>query len=322
MVRPIQRLRPHGRDDANADPHTDANADADADADADANSHADTHAERLHQLSDLVGDQRYASVCTAFTPQASGGLPVSIAAGSFSRQGSLILAGQTYTFTAANDVRQSFAQADRDASFSAVNGLLFTKPSRTSGRDQLAIERLYPSQIELDYTRSVFFDSEGATDSIGKVRTNAFCATGVPTNAADFPTGAAVTYTRSIVAGRAFDVRGGGARQYDLIGPSNATLVVDPTTGRFTSTLRIIGVPTGGTTGANVDFGTFNLQGTIDITASALAGQATESGPLVLVRGGFFGPQGKEVGITFTRTAVAGDPSGFSFIGVIFAARP
>jgi len=232
---------------------------------------------------------------------------------------------QIYTVYAPNNVMQTFGPDDRESS-SPSGTIAYTK-SGTGGADRFRIIQPAPSTVAMDYTRTTFLDTAGGPTSGTRARTTAYCVIGVPTLTTDIPSAASVTFTRFAVAGEAYDRRGSSLITYSLA-KSTATLAVDLTTGQIRATLNLIGTANG----SDVSLGNFTIDGAIGesdagISGMGYVGSAPTPGGTISVNGGFFGPQGKEFGYTFSQSIstfpLDGSPSElvFTMVGTVTGAR-
>ncbi|MDV3455557.1 transferrin-binding protein-like solute binding protein [Sphingomonas sp. HF-S4] len=135
---------------------------------------------------------------------------------------------------------------------------------------------------------------------------------GYQTTLADMPKTGTQAYTTSVV-GRLVSTNAGATTLWRIGG--TVTTSVNFSTGQVTATLTLNRTPEGG--GATIAYGSYTLQGSIlsgqnQFTGSFAAG-STLTGTLT---GGFFGSQGKEIGIAFAGTGTNGGDSQ-NLIGVI-----
>ena len=271
----------------------------------------------------MVGDQTYATACVGYNPRDSRA-PIPTAFSFFERMGliSYTAATQTYRVFAPNNVQETFAPADRDGS-AAPSTIAFVKPSTTAGAfERFSLIQPSPGGVATDYLRYSVSDFEGSTTSGTRARTKSYCVLGVPTLTTDIPVASTVSFTRFAVVGEVFDARAGAAISYSLA-KSTATMTVDLTTGNFTSVLHLIGTPA---TGADVDFGTYNEQGSVNVDTAGFGGNsfAAPGAISVGVQGGFFGPQGRDFGYVFSTAQYStGSPSDIvlTFTGAVVGSR-
>lgn len=131
--------------------------------------------------------------------------------------------------------------------------------------------------------------------------------TGMPTPEADIPTTGSASFTRSAVIGEAYVQTADGMTSYALDG-STATMSVDYATRRITFSLTLTGRPSGG--GASVTLLTASGSSNMDGSSPA---DMKASSPIIsrylsfLAAGGLFGPQGAEVGTTFSFRGTSDD---------------
>lgn len=148
--------------------------------------------------------------------------------------------------------------------------------------------------VGLDYARSFSLIAPSIS-----VPTQYVCVFGVPTLLTDKPAASTVTFTRTGVTGTAYitPTRGEG-RTYSLEN-SIATMTVDLTTGRATTTVRLIGTlqTASGSATTQAELGTFTGVGDFDETRQTYYGELTSTNrpsQFSYFGGWFFGPQGKE----------------------------
>jgi hypothetical protein len=198
-------------------------------------------------------------------------------------------ATQSYQVFLPNNASATFGPGDLQAPPDA-NTILYRKPSPVAAgqNDTFAIVTpTYPTSNAI-YMRRTF--TNFIANSVA-----GFCITGVPTINTDLPTGPTVSYTEFQVRGAAFDARSG-----TLIGGAiegtEASLVVNLQTGNldfsFAVDANLQGTPT--------RIGTFSGQGGLILETSGLTGVIEANGTFGNIRGGFFGPQGREFGYVFT----------------------
>lgn len=266
----------------------------------------------------LTGAQSYSSGCVSFAPVGSGvpGLQSNFSYQLNSGQVSYNPAGETFTI-----LGTSFGSTNR-ISGSLGGTSVYSKPDPASGAT-LRFDLVQPVPGVYSRTASMLVQGQGR---------GSYCVLGVPTLNTDIPAGPTVTFTTFAVRGRAFVKRPGGMIEYDL-SPSTATLVVDLTTGQFTSQLNLVG----SNGGSNTVLGTHDIAGSLTEANSGLVGsQATMPTPAPLpgtggvivmpirVEGGFFGPKGVEFAYIFSRqereNTSAQDVS-YSFFGTVAGSR-
>lgn len=239
----------------------------------------------------LQGNQAFSTSCAPL--QFSSQVPLAFLATEFGRDIPIDYqaASQTYSFLAEGR-SLSFGPADRDASAPA-GVVAYAKPG-ASGTDRFAIARPAVGNIGLDYVRAATVN----TSRFG-LRETYSCVLGVPTLVTDVPAATTVSFGRVGVAAAAYDRSSGRVIEYTLA-KSEATFVVDLTTGRVNLTMRLIGTPvTGG--GADVAFGTVTGAGTVDAATGGFDGQfaSTDREANGFFGGAFFGPQGREFGFAY-----------------------
>jgi hypothetical protein len=124
---------------------------------------------------------------------------------------------------------------------------------------------------------------------------------GYPTVATDLPKTGTASYA-SRVSGRLVSVTGTTTVQRVS---GTATVNVNFSTGVIDVTMNLTTQAAGG--GAAVAYGTFTAQGALPATSSNFNGSILTGSPLAgTIAGGFFGSQGKEIGITFAGTGTVG----------------
>jgi hypothetical protein len=155
----------------------------------------------------------------------------------------------------------------------------------------------------LEHSQYASFNIVGEPTSVAQGRRVGFCFLGVPTLATDLPTAQPIVYNRFAIAGEAYDARNGPRETYNFniagSDASNASVTVDFNTGRVDFTISLKSF----STGILRNFGTYQGQAQLDRTSVSFTGSATAASgeaPLV-VNGAFFGPKGRELGLTFTR---------------------
>jgi hypothetical protein len=157
----------------------------------------------------------------------------------------------------------------------------------------------------LEHSQYATFNIVGEPTSVAQGRRVGFCFLGVPTVATDLPIAQPIIYNRFAIAGEAYDARNGPRESYNLniagSDASNAIVTVDFNSGRVDFTISLRGFDALGN--SRRDLGTYQGQAQLDRTSVSFTGAATAASgeaPLV-VNGAFFGPRGRELGLTFTR---------------------
>ncbi len=124
---------------------------------------------------------------------------------------------------------------------------------------------------------------------------------GYNTVISDMPATGTVTYSTRI-AGRAVQVAAGGTGVLVRVG-GTATITVNFATGLVTYSLAATTI----TGGVETPYGTFTGTGAIGVGNNQFTGSFDASSPIPgTVTGGFFGSQGKEIGITFAALGTVG----------------
>jgi hypothetical protein len=138
-----------------------------------------------------------------------------------------------------------------------------------------------------------------STTGTKRITTSVF---GYQTAVTDLPTTGTQAYT-STVAGRVVDVTGGVTTVSRLGG--TVTVSVNFSTGQIDLAFNLNRTPEGG--GATTAYGTFAAQGSLPTKQTLFNGSFTGGGALSgTLTGGFFGSQGKEIGISFAGTGTVG----------------
>ncbi len=267
----------------------------------------------------LTGAQSYSSGCVSFSPTGTGVAGIQGGPSYQLNSGAVSFnpTGETFTI-----LSNSFGSANR-ISGSLGGTSAYTKPDTVAPGATQRFDLVQPNPGVYSRTASVLVQGQGR---------GSYCVLGVPTLNTDTPVGPTVTFTTFAVRGRAFVKRPGGMIEYDL-SPSTATLVVDMTTGQFTSQLNLIG----SNGGSNTALGTHDIVGNLNLANSGLiGGSATPPAPAPLpgtggvivrsirVEGGFFGPRGVEFAYLFTRQEHENTPAqdvSYSFFGTVSGSR-
>lgn len=269
----------------------------------------------------LTGAQSYSSGCVTFAPTfMTGSVPAIDSPGFYQLNSGNVSynpAGETFTV-----LGNSFGSANR-ISGSLGGTSAYTKPDPLVSSATQRFDLVQPSPGVYSRTTSVLVQGQGRGN---------YCVLGVPTQNTDIPVGPTVTFTTFAVRGRAFVKRPGGMIEYDLA-PSTATLVVDMTTGQFTSQLNLVG----SNGGSNTVLGTHDIVGTlIEATSGMRGGPAGMPVPnpipgtggvivrSISVEGGFFGPRGVEFAYVFSRQEQENIPARdvtYSFFGTVAGSR-
>ncbi|TGX54014.1 hypothetical protein E5A73_07750 [Sphingomonas gei] len=138
-----------------------------------------------------------------------------------------------------------------------------------------------------------------STTGAKRITTSVF---GYQTVLTDMPKTGTQVYTSSVV-GRLVGVEAGG-NQIARVG-GTVTVSVNFSTGLVDLTFNLNRTPESG--GATAAFGTFTAQGAIPVGQNQFNGSFTNSATLSgTLSGGFFGSQGKEVGIAFAASGTVG----------------
>lgn len=138
-----------------------------------------------------------------------------------------------------------------------------------------------------------------STTGAKRIATTVF---GYQTVLTDMPTTGTQAYTSSVV-GKLVSVNG-AATTIARVG-GTVTISVNFSTGLVDLTLTLNQTPEGG--GATTAYGTFTAQGAIPVGQNQFSGSFTGSATLSgTVQGGFFGSQGKEIGIAFAGSGTVG----------------
>jgi hypothetical protein len=190
----------------------------------------------------------------------------------------------------------------------AVNEFVFrTTDAATAGKfSQLEfLNNTIPSQVTsntaLQLTNLSYANWYRADSTAGakRITTSVF---GYQTALTDVPTTGTQAYTSS-VAGRLVSVSGATTTQWRVGGTVTAS--VNFSTGLVTISLTLNRTPEAG--GATVAYGTFTAQGAIPVGQNQFSGSFTAGSPLSgTIAGGFFGSQGKELGISFAAMGTSG----------------
>lgn len=183
--------------------------------------------------------------------------------------------------------------------FSQLEFLNNTIPSQVTNNANLAL-------TNVSYANWWRGDS---TTGAKRITTTVF---GYQTVLSDMPKTGTQAYTSSVV-GRLVSTNAGATTLWRLGG--TVTVSVNFSTGVVTSTLNLNRTPEGG--GATIAYNTFTAQGSIAPGQNQFTGAFTSGNPLSgTITGGFFGSQGKEIGIAF---AAYGTNAGESqnMVGVI-----
>lgn len=153
---------------------------------------------------------------------------------------------------------------------------------------------------------------------------NYSCIFGVPMAAEDRLPGTAFFYPATAVGGEAYVTA--GTHQRHMITNSTASLIVDPTAGTVAVTIQLIGIPGGaGGAPAPVPLGAFYALAPIEPLKPTVFGSFTSADRQIeqsSVGGWFFGPQGKEIAMSFQIAAT--DPATglrMSAAGAVFGVR-
>jgi hypothetical protein len=152
-----------------------------------------------------------------------------------------------------------------------------------------------------------------------------YCVFGVPTTLADTRPATTVSYTTR-VSSIGFLGNSSTVAQYDL-SESTATISANPTTGEIPVTLQLVGrqfTPTG-LSETRVDFGTYSGTATINGTVASF-NDALRDSPNRAIQGGnfggwFFGPQGIEIGMSFSLRANDGAGNVYTATGTVTGRR-
>jgi hypothetical protein len=202
--------------------------------------------------------------------------------------------------------------------------LVYAKPDTTGTEATVRFDLVQPNPGTYSRTASVLAQ--------GQAR-GSYCVLGVPTLSTDIPSATTVAFSTYSVRGRAFDKRSGRLVEYDLA-PSTGTLIVNLSTGQFTSRLTLVGAA--GAT--NLALGTYDIEGSLREATSGLSG-GPAGGPKpaptpgtvggitvqsIHADGGFFGPKGVEFAYVFSRSESTGpNPAdvSFSFFGTLAGSR-
>lgn len=124
---------------------------------------------------------------------------------------------------------------------------------------------------------------------------------GYNTATTDVPTTGSATYSAR-VSGRVIQVNGGGTGTLTRLG-GTATITVNFATGLVTYTLNVTTI----TGGVETAYGTFTGTGAIGVGNNQFTGSFGPASPVPgTITGGFFGAQGKEIGITFAGLGTVG----------------
>ncbi|UZK66047.1 transferrin-binding protein-like solute binding protein [Sphingomonas sp. M1-B02] len=138
-----------------------------------------------------------------------------------------------------------------------------------------------------------------STTGAKRITTSVF---GYQTALTDMPTTGTQAYASRVV-GRLVSVTGAASSVLSVSG--TVTTSVNFSTGLVDMTLNLTTIPAAG--GAPVTYGTFTAQGAIPVGQNQFTGSFTTGSPLSgTVAGGFFGSQGKEIGITFAASGTIG----------------
>lgn len=267
----------------------------------------------------LTGAQLYSSGCLSFQGS-NGGAPTLQEGGFYAIESGAVSYDGAGTYTVRGI---AFGEADK-LSGSQGGTLAYAKSDPANGGAMTRFDLVQPTPGTYSRTASVLVD--------GQAR-GRYCVLGVPTRNTDLPSATMVAFTTFSVRGRAFDKRSGTLVEYDLA-PSSATLAANLATGGFTSRLTLVG----NAGGSNVTLGSYDIEGFLEEASSGLSGrppgvptpQPTPGTPGAIyvrdidVRGGFFGPQGREFAYMFSRsesTSSAPADQTFSFFGTVAGAR-
>lgn len=173
--------------------------------------------------------------------------------------------------------------------FSQLEFLNNTIPSQVTSNANLAL-------TTLSYANWWRADS---TTGAKRITTSVF---GYQTALTDMPTTGTQAYTSTVV-GRLVGVNG-GVTTVSRVG-GTVTVSVNFSTGIVDLTLALTQTPEGG--GATTAYGTFTAQGAIPVGQNQFQGSFTGSATLSgTITGGFFGSQGKEIGIAFAGSGTVG----------------
>lgn len=227
---------------------------------------------------------------------------------------------QTWSVTAFNGKSETFGPAD----VVSAPGTLITEYRKASALGPF--ERYFvgapdSGTVTFDYLRggaAFLLDPGGAP-------TNMFCYFGVPTIPADIPSGTTVTYTHLFPSGTVVEETPGmplPSRALSIIGGSGS-ISGNTTTGVLTITLNLttrdanggqatIG-PLTGTANTEIVNGRAGFRGTLNAGGM----------PEYQIAGGYFGPQGREIGfaIAAARDLDSNGVPDFSVLGGVAARR-
>lgn len=151
------------------------------------------------------------------------------------------------------------------------------------------------------------------------------CALGVPTLLTDRPS-ASITYTDFAIIGTVFSQAYGGTGQYD-ISESTATLTANPTNGQIRVTITLVGrafLAGGGLSDTRTQFGQFGGDAGIDGSVQSFGAPLNRLPDNSVggdFSGWFFGPQGREAGVSFQYTGDDVNRNRMVFAGVVTARR-
>ena len=246
-------------------------------------------------FADLTGDRSLVTSCVGYIGRGALGVPGLEGLQGHANDGLLTFtqATQSYRVFSPSNASSLFGPGELQAS-SDPNVIRYARPSTfiPGATETFSLVTPVVGGQTLTYTRNTFvnFNSTSPTGN------QAYCITGVPTVNTDLPPTPVVTYTRFAVRGTVFDARSGSLRIGD-INSSDATMVVNLTTGNFTFSFA-----------ADADFGggstrvaTYQGSGALDERTSGLSGVIeAPGGPPGFVRGGFFGSQGAEFAYVFS----------------------
>ncbi|GGD52059.1 hypothetical protein GRI62_05690 [Erythrobacter arachoides] len=215
---------------------------------------------------------------------------------------------QLFAINGPNGVNANFGPADLDPAPPASSSAAYSRTLADGFRARFIIGNGAGAGGTLDYVRSAFL---AAQTGAGEPLTH-YCVLGVPTLITDQPASGSLTFGQIAVSGVALEQVSGGFVTYD-IRDSTVSLSANATTGRIAASIRLLGrrVDSGTAAGASTELGTFAGTAALATNATTFSGVLTSTDRTSLqsqIGGWYFGPQGREIGASFT--VVAQDAAG------------
>ena len=228
---------------------------------------------------------------------------------------------QLYSITGPNGVSLDLGPQDLESTPPAGVSASYSRLLSNGFRQRFIIGNGALASGTADYVRSVYVAAQtGAGEPLIH-----YCVLGVPTLLTDRPPNGSYTFGQFAVSGLALEQTAAGASPYD-IRDSVVSLVANTTNGTVTANIRLVGrkVENGVPSGAITELGTFTGTADFDSSVTSFDGALTSANRTNLqsaIGGWFFGPQGREIGASFTVVAEDSAGSRINVLGRVIGKR-